>query len=305
MTGAANIGAMGLFARGIAMGAADIVPGVSGGTVALMTGIYDRLIRAIVAVDRDCLGLLISGRLSAVWQRIDGVFLLPLLLGIVTAIFALASTIHWLLEAYPQPLWALFSGLILASGMLLLRDEVLLNRLDRVLWFSLGVVIAVVIAFMPPLALLSGLPGLFVAGAIAICAMILPGISGSFMLLLMGMYTPVLAAVRNIEIVNLMVFAAGCVAGLASFSRLLDVLLRSYRMSAMAFLCGVLMGSLVAVWPWRRTLEVVISGEAAVLTRPVMPPDVATPQLELCLATFLIGLVFVWVVQLLAARRFG
>lgn len=305
MTGAGNTGAVGLFARGIAMGAADIVPGVSGGTVALMTGIYDRLIRAIVAVDRDCLGLLIGGRLSAVWHRIDGVFLLPLLLGIVTAIFALASTIHWLLEAYPQPLWAFFSGLILASGMLLLRDEVLLNRVDRVLWFSLGVVIAVVIAFMPPLAMMSGLPGLFVAGAIAICAMILPGISGSFMLLLMGMYAPVLAAVKNIEIVNLMVFAAGCVIGLASFSRLLDALLRSYRMSAMAFLCGVLMGSLVAVWPWRRTLEVVISGETAVLTRPVMPPDVAAPQLELCLATFLIGLFFVWVVQLLAARRFG
>ena len=100
MTGAGNTGAVGLFARGIAMGAADIVPGVSGGTVALMTGIYDRLIRAIVAVDRDCLGLLIRGRLSAVWHRIDGGFLLPLLLGIVTAIFALASTIHWLLEAY-------------------------------------------------------------------------------------------------------------------------------------------------------------------------------------------------------------
>ena len=305
MTGASNTGAVGLFARGIAMGAADIVPGVSGGTVALMTGIYDRLIRAIVVVDRDCLGLLIRGRLSAVWHRIDGVFLLPLLLGIVTAIFALASTIHWLLEAYPQPLWAFFSGLILASGMLLLRDEVPLNRVDRVLWFSLGVVIAVVIAFMPPLAMMSGLPGLFVAGAIAICAMILPGISGSFMLLLMGMYAPVLAAVKNIEIVNLTVFAAGCVIGLASFSRLLDALLRSYRMSAMAFLCGVLMGSLVAVWPWRRTLEVVISGETAVLTRPVMPPDVAAPQLELCLATFLIGLFFVWVVQLLAARRFG
>lgn len=263
------------------------------------------MIRAIVAVDRDCLGLLIRGRLSAVWHRIDGVFLLPLLLGIVTAIFALASTIHWLLEAYPQPLWAFFSGLILASGILLLRDEVLLNRVDRVLWFSLGVVIAVVIAFMPPLAMMSGLPGLFVAGAIAICAMILPGISGSFMLLLMGMYAPVLAAVRNIEMVNLMVFAAGCVTGLASFSRLLDALLRSYRMSAMAFLCGVLMGSTVAVWPWRRTLEVVISGEAAVLTRPVMPLDVAAPQLELCLATFLIGLFFVWAVQLLASRRFG
>ena len=191
MTHVANIGTVGLYARGIAMGAADIVPGVSGGTIALMTGIYERLIRAIVAVDRDCLGLLFSGRLRAVWHRVDGVFLVPLLLGILTAIFVLGSTIHWLLDAYPQPLWAFFSGLILASGILLLRDEVLLNQVDRVLWFGLGVTVAVVITFMPPLALLSGLSGLFIAGAIAICAMILPGISGSFMLVLMGMYAPV------------------------------------------------------------------------------------------------------------------
>lgn len=300
-----NARAMGLFARGFAMGAADIVPGVSGGTVALMTGIYDRLIRAIVAVDRDCLTLLVSGRLSAVWHRVDGAFLLPLLLGILTAIFALASTIHWLLKFYPQPLWAFFSGLILASGMLLLRDEVLLNRLDRVLWFGLGVAIAVVIAFIPPLTLSPGLPQLFIAGAIAICAMILPGISGSFMLVLMGMYAPVLYAVSHIEILDLMVFAAGCITGLASFSRLLDTLLRSYRMLAMALLCGVLMGSLVAVWPWRRSLDAVGSTETAAVTRPVMPLEVAAPQLELCLATFVIGLLFVWGVQSFAARRFG
>ncbi len=305
MSDAMKARSMGLFARGLVMGAADIVPGVSGGTVALMTGIYDRLIRAIVAVDRDCLALLVNGRLSAVWHRIDGMFLLPLSLGILTAVFATASTIHWLLENYPQPLWAFFSGLILASGALLLRDEVLLNRIDRVLWFGLGVTVAVVIAFMPPLSLLSGLPGLFIAGAIAICAMIMPGISGSFMLVLMGMYAPVLSAVRHLEILDLMVFAAGCITGLATFSRVLHTLLRSHRVLAMAFLCGVLMGSLVAVWPWRRSLDAVASDDTAALTRPIMPLEVAVPQLELCLATFAVGLLFVWGVQSLAARRFG
>ncbi len=295
--------AIGLFARGLAMGAADIVPGVSGGTVALMTGIYDRLIRSIVAIDKDCLALLLSGRVRAVWHRVDGAFLLPLLLGILTAIFTLASTIHWLLDAYPQPLWAFFSGLILASGLLLLRDEVVLNRVDRVACFSLGVALAVTIAYLPTVSLLSGLSGLFVAGAIAICAMILPGISGSFMLVLMGMYAPVLAAVRQIALTELMVFAAGCVTGLVSFSKLLDKLLRSHRMSAMAFLCGVLMGSLVAVWPWRVSVATATSGESAALTRPVMPVDIAVPQIALCVATFFAGCLLVWSVQAIAARR--
>ena len=287
------------------MGAADIVPGVSGGTIALMSGIYDRLLRSLVAVDGDCMTLLVSGRLSAVWHRVDGGFLMPLLLGILSAIFTLASAIHWLLEAYPQPLWAFFSGLILASGLLLLRDEVVLNRADRTICFSLGVALAVVVAFMPPVSLLYGLPGLFFAGALAICAMILPGISGSFILVLMGMYEPVLDALRHIKITELIVFAAGCVTGLMSFSKLLDKLLRAHRMLALAFLCGVLIGSLVAVWPWRVSLDAAASGSGSELTRPTMPTEVAVSQIELCLATFFVGFLAVWSAQAFAARRLG
>ena len=294
---------LGLFARGLAMGAADIVPGVSGGTIALITGIYDRLIRSIVAVDGDCLALLLSGRIRAVWHRVDGAFLFPLLLGILTAIFSLASFIHWLLAVHPQPLWAFFSGLVLASGLLLLRDEVVLNRADRIMSFSIGVALAVAIATAPSVASLPGLPGLFFAGAIAICAMILPGISGSFMLVLMGMYAPVLAAIRHFELTELMVFATGCVTGLVSFSKLLDRLLRLHRMLAMAFLSGVLMGSLVAIWPWRVSVDTAASGEVSTLTRPVMPFDIPTPQIEMCIAAFFAGCVLVWSVQAVAARR--
>ena len=190
--------APGIFARGLAMGAADIVPGVSGGTIALITGIYDRLIAAIVAADTSALQMLLRGRWAVLWHRLDGAFLSTLLAGILTAIFSMASLIHWLLEAHPQPLWAFFSGLILISGMFLLRDEVVLNRLDRVLVFAVGVGLAVGIALMPPVSMLSGLAGFFLAGSIAICAMILPGISGSFMLLLMGMYAPVLLSLIHI-----------------------------------------------------------------------------------------------------------
>ena len=179
----------GVFARGLAMGAADIVPGVSGGTIALITGIYERLLSAIVSADSDALTMALSGRWNALWHRIDGGFLSILLLGILTAIFSMASGIHWLLTHYPQLLWSFFSGLILVSAVLLIRDEVTLNSFDRLAGFTLGVCIAVGAALMPPVSFLAGLPGLFFAGAIAICAMILPGISGSFLLVLMGNFS--------------------------------------------------------------------------------------------------------------------
>ena len=208
-----------------------------------------------------------------------------------------------MLAVHPQPLWAFFSGLVLASGLLLLRDEVVLNRVDRIMSFSIGVALAVAIATTPTVAALPGLPGLFFAGAIAICAMILPGISGSFMLVLMGMYAPVLAAVRHVELTELMVFATGCVTGLVSFSKLLDRLLRLHRMLTMAFLSGVLMGSLVAIWPWRVPVDTASLTEVSTLTRPIMPSETLTPQIEVCVATFLAGFVLVWGVQAFAQRR--
>lgn len=293
----------GVFLRGMAMGAADIVPGVSGGTIALITGIYERLLNAIVAFDKHALTLLLTGRWAALWHRLDGAFIAVLLLGILTAIFSLASGIHWLLTHYPQPLWSFFTGLILISAVLLLREEVTLNRPGTLIGFTVGCCVAVGAALMPPVPFLTGLPGLFCAGAIAICAMILPGVSGSFMLVLMGMYEPVLSAIKSVAVTELLVFGLGCVTGLALFARLLKNVLTSYRALAMAFLSGVLMGSLVAVWPWRA--EMLVSGGDAIVTvlRPVLPTAVNEPQTALCALSFATGLALVWGVQALAARR--
>ena len=205
----------------------------------------------------------------------------------------------------PAASLGIFSGLILISGMFLLRDEVVLNGLGRVLVFAVGVGLAVGIALMPPVSMLSGLVGFFLAGSIAICAMILPGISGSFMLLLMGMYAPVLAAVRGFQATELVVFALGCAVGLLSFARLLDRLLRAYRSMAMAFLCGVLLGSLVAVWPWRVSVILALGTTPVAVTRPVMPFDLPAPQLALCSLTFCAGLLTVWATQKIAGRRGG
>ena len=293
----------GVFARGLAMGAADIVPGVSGGTIALITGIYERLLSAIVSADSDALTMALSGRWNALWHRIDGGFLSILLLGILTAIFSMASGIHWLLTHYPQLLWSFFSGLILVSAVLLIRDEVTLNSFDRLTGFTLGACIAVGAAMMPPVSFLTGLPGLFFAGAIAICAMILPGISGSFLLVLMGMYEQVLSAVKTLQVTELSVLAAGCVTGLLLFARLLQHCLQRYRALAMAFLSGVLMGSLVAVWPWRQEVMLNAAEGAISVSRPVLPSMVTDAQLFACVASCLIGCFLVWGTQALASRR--
>ena len=293
----------GVFARGLAMGAADIVPGVSGGTIALITGIYERLLSAIVSADSDALTMALSGRWNALWHRIDGGFLSILLLGILTAIFSMASGIHWLLTHYPQLLWSFFSGLILVSAVLLIRDEVTLNSFDRLAGFTLGVCIAVGAALMPPVSFLTGLPGLVFAGAIAICAMILPGISGSFLLVLIGMYEQVLSAVKTLQVTELSVLAAGCVTGLLLFARLLQHCLQRYRALAMAFLSGVLMGSLVAVWPWRQEVMLSAAEGAISVSRPVLPSMVTDAQLFACVASCLIGCFLVWGTQALASRR--
>jgi putative membrane protein len=247
---------IGIYARGVAMGAADVVPGVSGGTVALITGIYARLLGALVNIDKQAIVLFFTGRWGALWYRLDGPFLAWLFAGILTAIFSLASAIHWLLLQYPQPLWSFFSGLILISGALLLRSEVSLDRWSRVGFFASGCALAVAISLAPPIPFSASLLGFFIAGTIAICAMILPGISGSFMLVLLGMYGPVLGAVKGLQFAELSVFALGCAVGLITFARILNFLLLRARAAMMAFLSGVLLGSLSSVWPWQITVLV-------------------------------------------------
>lgn len=278
------------------MGAADVVPGVSGGTVALITGIYERLISALVAADKEALVLLMRGRWRVLWYRLDGPFLAWLLGGILTAVFSLASAVHWLLAHYPQPLWSFFSGLILVSGIVLVRDEVNVAKFDHLLMFTLGAALAVIIATLPPAGFLTGLLGLFVAGAIAICAMILPGISGSFILLLLGMYAPVLAAVRELQFTQLAVFGLGCATGLLCFTRLLGWLLKHFRLRLIAGLSGILLGSLMTVWPWQVSVEMGSDSGFVHWTRPVLPThsSIGDPQWALCGGAFIVGMLVVW-----------
>ncbi len=286
------------------MGAADIVPGVSGGTMAFITGIYDRLLGSIRAFDLRCLRLLWQRRFRDAWQHVDGGFLLALLLGIFTSILSLARLISWLLAEYPVPLWAFFFGLILASALVLLR-QVPHWTPARVTCLLVGLLVATGIALSPAVPMAPGLPGYFVAGFIAICAMILPGISGSFILVLLGMYGSVLNAVKNLELEIMAVFALGAGLGLICFSRILHWLLQRYRAATMALLTGFLFGSLLVVWPWKHALDWVLGSDGELRPAqqvPVWPWNFAgEPLLPVCLALMIAGFALVWLVD----RRWG
>ena len=289
----------GVFLRGLAMGAADIVPGVSGGTIAFITGIYPRLLQSLRNADLSALRMLLRGDIAGAWQRVDGSFLAILAAGILTSILTLARVLAWSLETYPEPLWASFFGLISASAMLLLRS---VQRWDlaRLSAFALGLAIALIVALAPRVGFLPGYPGVFAAGFIAICAMILPGISGSFILLLLGMYSSVLLALRELDIPFIAVFAIGAISGLMSISRLLHYLLQRYQNTAMALLTGVLTGSLLVVWPWKYTLAWVAGRDGLprpLQQRPVLPQEyllrtgeepLLLPCLALAAAAFLL-----------------
>ncbi|AOY88124.1 DUF368 domain-containing protein [Marinobacter salinus] len=243
-----------VFVRGMAMGAADIVPGVSGGTIAFITGIYFRLLEAInevpVAIFRD----LARRRLRAFWQAIDGTFLVCLLAGILTSIVTLASAISYVLAEHPILIWSFFFGLIVASVWHVGR-QVKHYRYSLVAPLFAGAVLAWWITTLSANELEPGSAAFFGAGALAICAMILPGISGSFILVIIGMYAPVLAAIKSIDISILLLFMAGCVVGLLSIARLITWAFHHFHDVVLAVLTGFMVGALNKVWPWKEVLS--------------------------------------------------
>ncbi|YCH22893.1 DUF368 domain-containing protein [Pseudomonas sp. D1-3] len=241
-----------LYTKGMAMGAVDVVPGFSGGTVALITGIYDKLLASLAAIPQ-ALMLLLRGRVVAAWQACNATFLLVVMLGILSSILTLARVISYLMHEHPIPLWAFFFGLVLVSVYLVGR-EVTAWRTNRMASFAVGLAFALWITLAAPMQLAADPLTLFLAGAIAISAMILPGISGSFILVLLGLYPVVLGAIKNLDVAVLAVFCAGCMLGLLVFSKALSWLLAHVRDLTMAFLAGLMLGSLVKVWPWKQTL---------------------------------------------------
>lgn len=252
----------GVFLRGVAMGAADVVPGVSGGTVALITGIYATLIQSLSAINIDFFRLVLKGRIVDAWHHVNANFLLALMAGIAVSLFSLAKVITYGLAQHPEPVYSFFMGLILASSILLWRD-ITPHRLSHGGWLLIGALFMWGVSELRPVAIEPTPWLLFGGGAIAICAMILPGISGSFLLLMMGLYSVVLSAIDTLDFATILIFGAGCIVGLLSFVRVLSWLLIRYRNALMSFLVGVLLMSLKVLWPWQG-VSMAAGSEAAI-----------------------------------------
>jgi putative membrane protein len=264
-----------IFLKGMSMGAADIVPGVSGGSIALITGIYEKLLDSIKSIDREALGYLFRLEFKLLWSHVNGNFLLTLLVGILTSIFTLSTLITYLMEFHPIPLWSFFCGLIIISAIIILRD-ITKWTFGVVLAIIIGTISAFYITGLPPIGSPDALWFTFVAGAIAICAMILPGISGSFLLLIMGQYERILAAVSDKNIPVLALFALGCIVGLLSFSRLVSWLLKKHHALTIGLLSGFMLGSINKLWPWKEVLSYRMSSKGVqkpFVTENILPQN--------------------------------
>jgi putative membrane protein len=285
-----------LFAKGFCMGTADVVPGVSGGTMALVLGIYEQLLYAIKAIDWQFVRRLTAFQVRRALGGVPLLFLASLFAGILAAVFTLAKTLSWLLNNHPVGTWSFFFGLILSSALLVGR------RIES--WQAgtcAGLIASAVAAYglvgIVPLSTPESWPFLFLCGAIAICAMVLPGISGSFILVLLGKYQTILDAVHQFDLMTLIVFAAGAGTGLVFFVRLLNWLLARYHTITLACLTGLMIGSLRKIWPWK-----MVAMEGGAQQAVNVLPQAFNLEFGLAVGLALAGMMTVAALQWLALR---
>ena len=289
-----------LVLKGMGMGAADVVPGVSGGTIAFIVGIYEELIDSIKSINGASLKLLFTGKIAAFWKAINANFLLSIVTGIGISIFSLAKVITWLLTDHPILVWSFFFGLVLASTWFVSKD---IKRWDwkTILSYIVGIVIAFYITVATPAETPSNLFFIFLCGAIAICAMILPGISGSFILVLLGKYFFIMDAVKTLDVVVIAVFGAGACIGITSFSRILSYALAHFRNITLAVLTGFMLGSLNKVWPWKEVVETFVDshGEVKPLIETNILPNAHVPE---AVVLMVVGFFLVYFLEKLSAK---
>ena len=293
-----------LAAKGFCMGASDVVPGVSGGTMALILGIYEDLIDAIRSFDFSSLRLLFKFRIKAFLNRVSYQFLAAVGAGILIAVFSLAKILSWLLDNKPVLLWSFFFGLIVASILIVGRrvEDWIASR-----WVSFfaGTLGAFFLVGLVPVSTPEAGWFLFLSGAIAICAMILPGISGSFILVLLGKYAFVLEAVNDRDLLSLGILAAGACTGIILFSRLLGWLLSRYHDVTVSLLAGLMLGSLRKIWPWKETITTVTDahGEILPLLQRNTLPENWGPEVILALSLMVTGFLVVSLIHQMGGQH--
>lgn len=291
--------------KGIAMGAADVVPGVSGGTIAFISGIYEELISSINNINLSLFTTLRKEGLKAFWDKANGNFLLALFSGIFISVLSLAKFLSWLLENQPILLWSFFFGLVLAS-IFFVGKEIKKWTTATVVIFIVGAAIAYFITELPPNENVESLPYLFLSGALAVCAMILPGISGAFILVLLGSYKTILDAVHERDIKIVITVALGAVFGLLSFARLLKWMFSHYKNITLALLTGFILGSLNKIWPWKKVLETKTFGDKTVVIDDINVLPWAFDgdnQLILAIILAIIGFSLIFILERVASKK--
>jgi len=296
--------------KGLAMGAVEVVPGVSSGTIALITGIYEELLLTIknfpVAI-KDLFKNKFD--LKLFWKNMNGNFLLALFLGMGMGVISLAKLTKYMLEHYPVPMWSFFFGLVLASVWFVLR-EVKKWKSAYFSLFAVGVIVGFLITILSPAETPEDLWFIFISGAIAICAMMLPGISGSFILLILGKYQYVLTALTEGNIPIILTFISGAVIGILLFSHFLSWLLKNYHAITIFFLGGVMFGSLNKIWPWKRVVETAVkpNGEIVpIVENNILPATYteltgAPSQVLYAIIMFIVGLSVIFIIASTARK---
>ena len=295
--------------KGMAMGAADAVPGVSGGTIAFISGIYEELIASISLVNFSLIKTFKNEGIKSVWNKVNGNFLLSLVIGILISFVSFMKIAKHLLELHPILVWSFFFGLVLASILYVSKQ---IKKWDplRITLFILAVFLAYYITTLPSLANNENPIFIFLAAAIAICAMILPGISGAFILVLLGAYKTLSTAFSNFDIKNIIIFIAGAIVGLLSFSKLLKWLFNNYKNSTLAILTGFIVGSLNKIWPWKQTLSFRIDSkgiEVPILQQSILPQEFAKlynldPQVGFAILLMTIGFFSIIILEKIGSR---
>lgn len=284
-----------LFFKGMLMGIAEIIPGVSGGTLAFITGIYKELIDSIKSINLDSLKLLFQLQLKKFWLQINGNFLSTLLVGMVVSILLLSRFITFLLDFHQFKIWGFFFGLIISSALIIFKSINKLNSVSLLFLFA-GVVLSAYISLVAPSSTPNNNIFIFLSGAIAISAMILPGISGSFILLFLSKYEFILSSLNSFEINVILVFLAGCVTGLVTFSRLLSYLFKNFYDNVVGLLVGFLFGSLIKIWPFYEVIEFNQDNEP-LYTNPVFPNSSQTTEIIYFIFFLIIGILSIWIIE--------
>jgi putative membrane protein len=287
------------------MGAADVVPGVSGGTIAFITGIYEELINSIKGINLKAIKLFFTGRWLSFWKQVNGSFLLAVFSGIFISVLSLAKVLEYLLENQAVLIWSFFFGLVLASSYVVSR-KISNWQYPKIVALVAGIGIAFYITSVTPTTTTDASWFVILSGGLASCAMILPGISGSFILLLLGKYTFALHAVNERIILDLLLLGAGAVTGLILFANLLSWLLKKYHDITIAVLVGFMIGSLNKIWPWKETLKtIVVEGEVRPLVEKNVLPSVGNPgdQLWMALLMLAAGIALILIVEIGLTRN--